>query len=293
MWIDANSNVARILTLLAALAGACAFVHFLFPYRRGITRESDRANRSTSELVPGIVLADVTASISGLPAEADGITCLVLSDLHCNDKQQLELVRRAVKQLRSDCADLVFLLGDFGERRELLPEIVAMVANLPTRFGTYCVLGNHDFEGGRRPILLDLLQRCGVRVLDDEYYEVKGLGINLLGLAYPWSGTQVLPERRKGFVLALTHSPDNLPYLAGLGVPLAFAGHTHGGKFKLPGLGAMLVPSAIGRFLDEGWFRLGDTSLYLTRGLGYFPGRFGNRGEVCRFTLNRRINHVE
>lgn len=49
---------------------------------------------------------------------------------------------------------------------------------------------------------------------------------------------------------------------------MALVGHTHGGKLALPLLGRVLVPSKYGRFLDEGWFQLGDTRLYITPGLG-------------------------
>jgi predicted MPP superfamily phosphohydrolase len=287
IWIDSKSHAARLFAYFSACAGAVAFVHFLVPYRHGIVRVVDLHGRSVRELVPGIALSEMAVRLPALPSAADGMTCLVLSDFHCNDKRQIELIRGAIERLQGDRVDLVLLLGDFGETTALLPGVVGAVTSLPGRFGTFCVLGNHDYEGGRHLALIELLGQRAVRVLADEFHDVPELGIVLLGLAYPWSGNVSLPEARDGFVVGLTHSPDNLPYLDRIGVPIAFAGHTHGGKFRVPGLGAILVPSRIGRFLDAGWFRCGNALLYLTRGIGYFPGRFGNTGEICRFTFHR------
>ena len=108
--------------------------------------------------------------------------------------------------------------------------------------------------------------------------------VTLLGLEHPWNrkGTLAAIE---GFCIGLSHTPDNLPLLNQLGVPLAVAGHTHGGKFWLPLIGTILNPVRLGRFLDQGWFRLGGTRLFITKGIGYFPGFAGNCGEIVILTL--------
>jgi predicted MPP superfamily phosphohydrolase len=285
LWIDSTSRLARIVAYSSALLGALAFVHFLFPYRWRIVRVAEPATTSTRPLVPGIVLSSATVELPSLPQSADGMTCLVLSDLHCNGERQLQLLCDAVAQIQDKPPDLVLLLGDFGENSALLPQVVAAVTKLSGRLGTYCVLGNHDYEGGRQSILTELLRERSVRILTDEFHELPELGVALLGLAYPWSRTPRLPGPREGFALGMTHSPDNLPYCDRIGVAFAVAGHTHGGKLRMPGIGAVLVPSRLGRFFDEGWFRRGATLLYLTRGIGYLPGRFGSNGEICWFRL--------
>jgi predicted MPP superfamily phosphohydrolase len=68
---------------------------------------------------------------------------------------------------------------------------------------------------------------------------------------------------------------------------LSFAGHTHGGKIRLPLVGTMLVPSRFGRFLDYGWFQKADCRMFITKGIGYFPGLFGRQGEVLKIRLIR------
>ena len=64
-----------------------------------------------------------------------------------------------------------------------------------------------------------------------------------------------------------------------------FAGHTHGGGLRLPWIGPLLVPNFYGRFLDRGWFARQDSKLRITPGIGCFPARKSNNGELLRLKL--------
>jgi hypothetical protein len=66
----------------------------------------------------------------------------------------------------------------------------------------------------------------------------------------------------------LTHTPDNLYALCDLGYAAIFAGHYHGGQIRLPGLGALVVPSRYGRRFDRGHFVMNGTHLFVTTGVG-------------------------
>jgi len=75
-----------------------------------------------------------------------------------------------------------------------------------------------------------------------------------------------------------SESPRGLWFSAGLAV---------GGKLKLPLIGPLLVPSKFGRFFDHGWFFLGQSHIFVTKGVGYFPGVFGSQGEIVKLRLVR------
>jgi predicted MPP superfamily phosphohydrolase len=47
-----------------------------------------------------------------------------------------------------------------------------------------------------------------------------------------------------------------------------FAGHTHGGQFRIPFLGPLLMPSRYGRRFDQGHFVVEGTHLYVSAGVG-------------------------
>jgi predicted MPP superfamily phosphohydrolase len=287
LWIDSSSRPAAIAFYSSALVACVVLVHFLFPYRWGIRRPTSQPVSSKRTLAKGLLLTNSVLEIPELPKTADGLSCLLLSDLHCNSQRQLEVIRDAIHALQDNPVDLVFLLGDFGENKSILPQLVIELTKLAPRLGTFCVLGNHDQERGRQELLVRLLQERSVHVLVNEYYDLPHCEMSLLGLAFP-PGRCELPSPRYPFLVGLTHSPDNLLFLDRVHAAVAFAGHTHGGKISFPGIGAVVVPSKLGRFFDEGWFQRGNTLMYLTRGIGYFAGRFGNVGEICRFTLKRR-----
>lgn len=74
--------------------------------------------------------------------------------------------------------DLLLLGGDltdFGlpEEAEILCKDLAAAAGVPI----VAVLGNHDFEGGREAEVVEVFRAAGVRVLDGEACEIKGIGI--------------------------------------------------------------------------------------------------------------------
>jgi len=287
--IDWESRAGRLLLGPFGLLGALLFVHFLFPYRYGIGKVLDRAQCTrVRELGGGVVLRDLAVTLDSLPGPAAGLTMLVVSDLHCNSRAHLDLIKECLARLDREEVDLVCMLGDFGEKRGLLDELVVAIAGLPARFGVFCVRGNHDFGGGRARILRSLLAENGVKLLDNRAYEIRDLGVLLVGLESPWVSSP-LPEPKLGqFVLGLTHTPDNIAAFADLGAAFVVAGHTHGGFLRLPFIGPLFVPSRYGRFLDAGLFALRDTLMYVTPGVGYPSPVAATTPEIVRITLTGR-----
>jgi predicted MPP superfamily phosphohydrolase len=51
-------------------------------------------------------------------------------------------------------------------------------------------------------------------------------------------------------------------------VDLYLAGHTHGGQIRLPLFGAVFTASAYGKRYEQGHYSVGDTTLYVSRGIG-------------------------
>lgn len=192
-------------------------------------------------------------------------------------------------------ADCVCFLGDFGENNGLLPDVLAAVAEVPARQGTFIVRSNHDFEGGREQTVNRTAEQFSMRVLANEAIALDKLGISLIGLEYPWN-TQGDPRVPDGtFAIGLTHTPDNLTHFSRLGVPLSVAGHTHGGKIRLPLIGALLVSSKLGRLLDQGWFAKGGNAIFVTKGIGYFPGAWkpGRSPETLPRAKPARVGDLE
>jgi hypothetical protein len=272
--------------VLSSLLNLLIIVLFLFPYRFGIRRINHAAGITGQEpLAPGVILRHVAVEAS-LPPECPGsLRCLVLSDLHCCWRFNVHRLQACVAALGQKCYHMVFVLGDLSESDSLLPEVMRTIAGLRPSHGIFCVRGNHDFEWRRPALIADLAKENSITLLPSVSYPVPGLGIEIVGLELPWFRSAAPSRPNVTFSIGLTHTPDNIMAFSRLDVPLALAGHTHGGKLRLPWIGSFPVPSKYGRFLDEGWFRLRNTRLYITRGLGHFPGLLGKSGVLLDLTI--------
>jgi len=214
------------------------------------------------------------------------IVSLVLSDLHCNTQARLSTIAAALSALGEKTYDLLFVLGDLGENSALIPEIVKTLASVKPKHGLFLVRSNHDCERGRRELIARLARERSMTVLGNAEQSVDDLGISVIGLEYPWCRGPLPVPTEAPFAVGLTHTPDNIAHFDRIGVPFVLAGHTHGGTFKLPLIGSVLVPSRYGRFLDTGWFQLRNTVMYVTPGIGYAPGVMGKRGIFLEVTIS-------
>lgn len=88
------------------------------------------------------------------------------------------------------------------------------------------------------------------------------------------------------------HSPDLVEDLPPNAVDLYVAGHTHGGQVALPFYGALVTLSRFGKKYEAGLYHVGDTTLYVNRGIGMEGGpaprvRFCARPEITVFEIGR------
>lgn len=272
--------------LLSSSIHLLLIVQFLFPYRFGIRMPNTGVGVARDELLtPGIVLRRITCVAKLPPGGPESLRCLVLSDLHCAWRYNLRKLREVVAGLKDVPYDAVLVLGDLGEKPANLPETMQVIASLHSKYGIFLVRGNHDFERRRAGLIARLAAENSIVLLPNAAQVVPELGIELVGLEWPWDRGRLPSPAQTSFAIGLTHTPDNIKVFSRLNVPLAVAGHTHGGKFKLPWLGAFPVGSKYGRFLAEGWFEFGGTRMYVTPGFGHFPGYLHKHGVVVELAI--------
>ncbi len=80
----------------------------------------------------------------------------------------------------------------------------------------------------------------------------------------------------------LYHSPDLILEASARRVDLVLSGHTHGGQIRLPLFGPVVTYSRFGRKYASGLFQEGDTTMYVSRGLGFEGGRLPRARFLCR-----------
>ena len=68
--------------------------------------------------------------------------------------------------------------------------------------------------------------------------------------------------------LVLCHAPDSAPMLAERDADLVMSGHTHGGQIYFKGITDRIMKK-IGLNYRRGMYQFGDTTLYVTPGVGF------------------------
>ena len=213
-----------------------------------------------------------------------GFRIVQISDLHV---ERLTRRERSLPALVAELApDLIVLTGDFlstsySEDPRALADLRSVLAQLHAPAGIYAVWGTIEVD--LPSVLRPVLEEQGIVVLEDGIARVSlepenkgGQGLWLVGLSctrdLAAAGARLrallaeLPP--EAFALLLYHTPDLMPQAAALGVDLYLAGHTHGGQWRLPGFGAVLTSSQHWKRYESGQYREGDTTLYVSRGLG-------------------------
>ncbi|HVN22331.1 MAG TPA: hypothetical protein VMT71_00055, partial [Syntrophorhabdales bacterium] len=87
--------------------------------------------------------------------------------------------------------------------------------------------------------------------------------------------------------LLLSHRPEIFPQAAERRIPLTLAGHWHGGQIKLSLPGVALSLAHLRTRYVEGLFRIGESRLYVNRGIGttFTPIRLNAPPEITVFQL--------
>lgn len=248
------------------------------------------ATRLPGNCVFRVDFTDLTLAPPGLPREWDGLTMLVLNDLHFHGTPSRAFFERVSNELSAGpTPDLVFLPGDFVDTHSHREWIGPLLGILSATHGKFAILGNHDRHYDPERVREEL-RSAGYTVLGNGWREetIRGVRCVVVGHEGPWfapppdlSGAPADRPR-----LCLSHTPDNFYWGVANRVTLMLCGHVHGGAIRLPVVGSIFVPSVYGRRFDEGVFEEGGTVMVVNRGLsGREPIRFRCNPEALRVTL--------
>jgi predicted MPP superfamily phosphohydrolase len=210
-----------------------------------------------------------------------------ISDLHVDTHASDHFFRRVFDALESLNPDILLVTGDFTDDIDELTRILPLFKNVSPARGTFAVLGNHDFWMDHVTLRKNL-EFSGVC-----FPSIQGMTLDitpaqklaLYGVDYPHSKPWLLNSKhidKSNFTVALSHSPDNVFRLAKAGIDVVFSGHLHGGQWRLPLIGGVVSPSIYDRLLDQGHFKIRDTHLFVTSGIGnvWIPRRINCPPEI-------------
>lgn len=236
-----------------------------------------------------------------LPLAFAGLRIVQLSDIHHGLYTAVKQVENAVELANRFHPDLVALTGDFvTQSRNYVQPVARALGRLRARLGCFAVLGNHDFRVGADAVA-GALEREGIHVLRNRNVRLhhNGASVALAGVDdFRYRETDLRQALRAleptDVVLLLAHNPVVARQAATYGVDLVLSGHTHGGQVGLVRLKALARRRGVRFPFRHGLERVGQTQLYISRGIGtvVVPVRYRCPAEIPVLRLQASNHRV-
>jgi hypothetical protein len=258
-------------------------------------------------------------ALPNLPDDWIGREAAVIADFQVGMwGDNLATIRRIVDRIRQRRPELVLILGDFvyhgGDEpdRRIATTVELLRPLSESQLTMVAVLGNHDYsvvnyddpsiQEERAQQVRMALNKLGITILENDHVPVQspadqtlyvvGLGSLMAGKSKPVLAFEDLPDDAPRLVIL--HNPSAFDDLAAGVAPLALAGHTHGGQFRLPFTPAWSWVTYL-REEDvhvDGWiedYGAKGNRLYVNRGIGFskLPLRFNCPPELTWLTLKK------
>jgi hypothetical protein len=173
--------------------------------------------------------------------------------------------------------DCIVFGGDLAGDASWIDKSLEFLHSIPAGPHKFAVCGNWELR--RRWLSADrwraLFAETGFRLLMNESAEAGG--IHFYGLDDAKEGDGLSSETaipRSENVCVLSHNPDTAAAMLSTdklkGAPLILCGHTHGGQFRFPGIGAVVTSSRFGKRFEYGAYRHSSTgaTMYVSAGIG-------------------------
>lgn len=218
-----------------------------------------------------------------------------LSDIHIGGLIDKNFIATLVKKVNDLAPDVVVITGDLVDTKlEYAKEALDELKNLNPVFGTYFIVGNHEYFHGVKPII-DYVNSLGIKTLENEnvYIGSQNEGFNLAGV-YDRIGTRhnfyapdikkALQDKKDSPTILLAHQPKFIEEIENSDeIDLMLSGHTHGGQiFPFNYLVKLQQPYVRG--LNQ---HTPNTQVYVNKGTGFWgpPMRLGASSEITLLNL--------
>ncbi|UQZ90909.1 hypothetical protein C4J81_17500 [Deltaproteobacteria bacterium Smac51] len=238
-------------------------------------------------------LKHVVFQTGKLPEDVDSLRIVQLTDVHLSSLIVHDDLKKMTDLAISAKPDILVVTGDLvdTDMRGRDSE-AALLAAVKPRYGSYAVMGNHEYYRGVENSL-GFMEKAGLNVLRGEGLEAGGIIVAGVDDEAFRNSLSVEPVRMLRdwyssglFVLFLKHRPSPIPGTSGF-YDLQLSGHTHGGQMWP---GHILIKKVngylSGLYRDPG----GKSFIYTSNGSGFWgmPLRFLAPPEVTLIELVRK-----
>lgn len=238
-----------------------------------------------------VEISNHTVVMRGLPAAAEGLTFVHLSDIHIGYGNTEPVFEETIARVNEISPDYLLITGDYIDDHAYKDyPLVPFLKRFTPRLGTYVSFGNHDHRRGIESTA-KMLEEAGVCILNNTSVRTEQ-GLWLVGVDDYFEGQ---PDVARAFAnvpddvtsILLSHNPKLIDYVSDRDV-VQLAGHTHGGQIALPfPTPRMVVKLHLRCNYVAGWYTRGRARLYVSRGLGVTgkPFRYRCPAEIGVFRL--------
>jgi len=217
-----------------------------------------------------------------------------VSDMHIGGLIDEEFVKKTVEKINALDVDFITITGDLTDAPiERIKKSVAHLQNLKSKFGTFYVVGNHEYFHGIEDTIA-YLKTIGIVVLENSSLMIgrENDRFNIAGL-YDYFGYRkgdFIPDIGKVMgeidanlpTLLLAHQPKQTDKLENLKPNLILSGHTHGGQiFPFQYLVKLQQPYLKGLYEISK-----NQAIYVNSGIGFWGPkmRLGSSAEITLIT---------
>jgi len=213
-----------------------------------------------------------------------------ISDMHIGGLIDSNFVEKAVERINALQADFVTITGDLTDAHiDSIKKAVDHLAHIQSRFGTYYVVGNHEYFHGFEDTVA-YIKTLGITVLENNSQVIGDSNnrFNIAGL-YDYFGyrkgeyapniARVQAKVDKNLpTLLLMHQPKQIEMLESFKPNLMLSGHTHGGQiFPFQYLVKLQQPYL------KGLYNISNKeAIYVNSGIGFWGPkmRLGSAAEI-------------
>ena len=214
------------------------------------------------------------------------IKAVFISDVHLGYGITRNRLHKFVETINQLQPDIVLIGGDLIDMNIYPVEADKMyeeLNGLTTQYGTFMVLGNHDYLSGVEKTL-DFINKTNITLLQDSIAILPN-GIQIIGRDDKTNAnrqsvellSQTLNPQQAS--ICIDHQPDNetINSLVKQNIDIALFGHTHNGQFF-----PINLITALRYKHSYGYDRIDNTHIYTSSGLGLWgpPFRIGSQSEI-------------
>jgi predicted MPP superfamily phosphohydrolase len=217
-----------------------------------------------------------------------------ISDIHIGGLIDKNFIKSLVDKVNILKPDVVVITGDLVDTKlDFAKPALDELKNIQSKFGTYFIVGNHEYFHGVQPII-NYVNSLGIKTLENEniYIGQKNEGFYLCGVydrfgnkygAYKPDINKALENTQNEPTVLLAHQPKYVNEIETKGIDLILCGHTHGGQiFPFNFLVKLQQPYVRGLHIHNEF-----TQVYVNKGTGFWgpPMRLGASSEITYLKL--------